>query len=159
MYSYLQCIYLLHKSGFFHPRSLTISQAENLKPSVENTWNLNFRSENGLCCPALELFHCLPLWKTGFFLFSIGVDNEKALELDNNPFSDLNFKFQVFFTLGFRLFTRASKKQNKMSKKVSKNLWLMSRLYLLVAYPVWATQLFGLFQFILHPIFWEGNII
>jgi len=66
-------------------------------------------------------------------LFSIGVDNEKALELDNNPISDLNFKFEVFSTLGFRLFTRASKKQNKISKKVSKNLWLMSRLYLLVA--------------------------
>ena len=59
--------YLLHNSGSFHPRSLFFSQVENLKLSVENTWNLRFRSKNGLCCPALELFRCLPLWKTSVF--------------------------------------------------------------------------------------------
>ena len=33
----------------------------------------------------------------------------------------------------------------------------MNRLYLLVAYPVLATQLFGLFHFILHLIFWKES--
>ena len=47
------------------------------------------------------------------------------------------------------------KNRRKWIKKGSKNLWLMNRLYLLVAYPVLATQWFGLFQFILYLIFWD----
>ena len=56
-----------------------------------------------------------------FYLFTI------ILKATNN---------KVYSDLGFRLFTRASKNRTKWVKKESKNLWLMSRLYLLVAYPV-----------------------
>ena len=58
--------------------------------------------------------NCDLLHFVGFFhvasLFSIRVDNEKALELDNSKFSDQQFNFQGFSALGLRFSKKASKK-------------------------------------------------
>ena len=58
------------------------------------------------CCPALELFHCLPLWKTKrISVFHRGRQWKSSRAGQQRPFSDLNFKFQVFSTPGFRFST------------------------------------------------------
>ena len=63
-------------------------------------------SEIGFCCPALDLFHCLPLWKTEIlFVFHRGRQWKSSRAGQQRPFSDLNFKFQVFSTPGFRFST------------------------------------------------------
>ena len=55
------------------------------------------------CCPALELFCCLSLWKTEFF--HRGRQRKSSRAGQQRPISDLNFKFKCFqhYVLDFLL--------------------------------------------------------
>ena len=46
-----------------------------------STWKSGWSMKKTFCCPALELFHCLPLWKTVLFVSS------RAFSLSTPTFS------------------------------------------------------------------------
>ena len=59
---------------------------ENLKPSAENPWKLNCWSENLLLSSSRAFSLSTPMGNRNYFCFFIGVDNKKALELDNKAY-------------------------------------------------------------------------
>ena len=82
------------------------------------------------CCPALELFHCLPLWETEFF--HRGRQQKSSRAGKQSLFSDLEFNFQSFQhqVLDFLLKKKKwpwVKKTTFMQQKLSTHAFLSSQ--------------------------------